>query len=372
MPAYKDETAKKNKWYYSFNYKENGKYKKKLKRGFKTKKEAEAAMMEAQNAMNKGVYVQPSKTSYKDFITSWLEDKKMNIQNSTFEQYTYFIEKFVIPHLGHMELAELSPRDIQSLYNELKAENRLSEGNIRRLHTLIKSSLNKAVQWEMLLKNPANVVETPKVTKNEVKVWDETEVKKFLEAAKESRYYEAFLISLTTGMRKGEVLGLRFIDVDEKNSTFRIVQTLENTGKAFKKGAKTQAGNRSVSVDKRTMRKVLALKEKYEAEKKASGKTYKDSGLVIRTSIGTFLSPRNLLRDFYKAIKKADVKRIKYHDLRHTHASMLLKQGVNPKIVSERLGHANIRITLDCYSHLLPNMQKDTAEAFGDSFYQED
>lgn len=370
MPVYKDENAKKNKWYYSFSYKEGGKYKKKLKRGFKTKKEAEKAMMEVQDAMNKGNYIEPSTVLYRDFIQSWINDKKTNVQKSTVETYTYLIERFVLPALGDIELSKITPRDIQSLYNDLKNNNKLGDENIRKVHTLINESLNKAFKWEMIIRNPAALVDPPKISRKEVEVWDEEEVQKFLAVAKDSRYYEAFLISLTTGMRQGEVLGLRMVDIDEKNLNFSIVQTLSHKGDEIKTGAKTQAGNRTISVDEQTMKQVLKLKERYEIEKEQAGPIYKDSGLVIRTSVGTPLSPRNLLRTFYGLIEKAGVKKIRFHDLRHTHASLLLRQGVNPKIVSERLGHANVRITLDRYSHLLPNLQKDTAAAFGQAFYK--
>ncbi|TPE65923.1 tyrosine-type recombinase/integrase [Halalkalibacterium halodurans] len=367
MPVYKDDNAKTNKWYYTINYKENGKYKKKLKRGFKTKKEAEAAMVEAQDALNKGNYIEPSKELYKDFMNTWLNDKKTNIQESTFSNYKYLVEKHILPVLGDIELRKITPRDIQSLYNNLKDQ--ISDENIRKIHTVIKDSLNRAAKWEMILKNPATLVDAPKVSKKEIEVWDEEEIKMFLEASKDSRYYCAFLLALTTGMRQGEILGLRWKDIDVDNQTISVVQTLSHSGKKLKAGAKTDAGNRKISIDSNTLEQILKLRTKYKQEMLANRPIYEDHDLVIRTSVGTPLSPRNLLRSFYSLIKKAEVKPIRFHDLRHTHASLLLKQGVNPKIVSERLGHANVRITLDTYSHLLPNLQKETAEQFGKLFY---
>src|SRR5690606_39172302 len=132
---------------------------------------------------------------------------------------------------------------------------------------------------------------------------------------------------------------------------------------------KTAAGNRKISIDENTLNQLLSLKLKYKEEKMANRPIYQDYDLVIRTSIGTPVSPRNLLRSFYSIIEKAQVRKIRFHDLRHTHASLLLKQGVNPKIVAERLGHANVKITLDTYSHLLPDLQKETADEFGKIFY---
>jgi integrase len=369
MPVYKDDNAKKNKWYYAYNYKENGKYKKKIKRGFKTKKDAEAALAEITDAMNKGTYTEPNKMLFKDFMTTWLEDKKTSVKESTFDNYKYLTESFIVPQLGDTELSMLNPRQIQSLYNDLKASGRLSADNIRKIHTIINASLDKAFKWEMISRNPAALVDAPKTEKKEVEVWDQDEINAFLNAAKESRYYQAFLLALTTGMRQGEILGLRWKDIDEENQKISIVQTLSHKGQKLNTGAKTESGNRTISIDENTLSQVMKLKHLYKQELLANRPMYKDNGLVICTSLGTPLSPRNLLRSFYSLIEKAEVKKIRFHDLRHTHASLMLKQGVNPKIVSERLGHANVRITLDTYSHLLPNLQKETAQKFGELFY---
>ncbi|WP_409174825.1 tyrosine-type recombinase/integrase [Brevibacillus fortis] len=370
MPVYKDDNAKKNPWYFAINYKENGKYKKMLRRGFKTKKEAEAAMVEAQNALNKGTFLEPSKTSYSVFMCSWLEDKKTTVKGRTLEFYTFLVNRYILPNIGEIELAKISPRDIQSLYNKLKEGGNLSDENIRKVHTIINDSLNKAFRWEMIAKNPAALVDPPKVSKKEIEVWTEEEIQKFLSAAKDSRYYCAFLLALTTGMRQGEILGLRWKDIDEDNRTISIVQTLSHDGKELSAGAKTDSGNRQISIDENTLGKILKLKHRTKVETVANRPLYNDLGLVICTSVGTPLSPRNLNRSFDSIIQKAGIRKIRFHDMRHTHASLLLKQGVNPKIVSERLGHANVRITLDTYSHLLPNLQKDTADEFGKLFYK--
>jgi integrase len=245
----------------------------------------------------------------------------------------------------------------------------LADENIRKIHTILNDSLNKAFKWEMISRNPAALVDAPKVSKKEIEVWDEEDIRKFLDAAKESRYYCAFLLALTTGMRQGEILGLRWKDIDVNNQTISIVQTLSHKGQELSVGAKTESGNRQISIDEETLSQVLRLKHLYKEEMMASRPLYKDLDLVIRTTLGTPLSPRNLLRSFYSIIDKSGVKKIRFHDLRHTHASLMLRQGVNPKIVSERLGHANVRITLDTYSHLLPNLQKETAKEFGRLFY---
>ncbi|WP_121604895.1 site-specific integrase [Virgibacillus sp. Bac332] len=194
---------------------------------------------------------------------------------------------------------------------------------------------------------------------------------KLTHVAKDSRYYHAFLLALTTGMRQGEILGLRWKDIDIENETISIVQTLSHKGQELSVGAKTNSGNRRISIDSNTLSQVLKHRTLQEEEMMVNSPVYNSQNdLVVRTSTGLPLSPRNLLRSFYSIIDKSGIKKIRFHDLRHTHASLLLKQGVNPKIVSERLGHANVRITLDTYSHLLPNLQKETVNNFSKMFYQ--
>ncbi|EQB37061.1 hypothetical protein M948_09230 [Virgibacillus sp. CM-4] len=188
-----------NKWYYSFSYKESNKHKKKLKLGFNTKKEAESAMVEAMDSMNKGTYIGPSKTLYSGFMDSWIQDKKTNVKKNTYFNYKYLVDKFIVNQLGDIELQKITPRDIQSLHNDIKEHNKLSSENLRKIHSIINNSLTKAFKWGMINKNPASLVDAPKVVKKEVEVWNQDEINKFLDKAKNSHYYHAFLLALTTG-----------------------------------------------------------------------------------------------------------------------------------------------------------------------------
>ncbi|GED34173.1 site-specific integrase [Brevibacillus centrosporus] len=370
MPVYKDDNAKKNPWYFEINYSDGGKYKKKKRRGFKTKKEAEAAMTEMQNELNKGTYVEPSKMLYASFMADWLKDKQTKVQRRTLETYSGLVNNHILPVLGHIELSKLTPRQIQDLYNTLFETGRLSDENIQKVHTIINDSLNKAVGWEMVAKNVASVLDRPKARKKEMEVWEVDEAHTFLKVAEKDRYYVAFLLALTTGMRQGEILGLRWKDVNLDTGVISITQTLSHDGKEMQVGAKTDSGNRTVAIDTETIRELRKLAKRNKIEKLEAGpELFKDHGLVISTTVGTPLTPRNLMRTFYRLIENADVKKIRFHDLRHTHATMLLKANVNPKIVAERMGWADIKM-IDRYAHVLPNIQKDTADAFGKVFFQ--
>jgi integrase len=360
-----------NTWYYVLELgKVNGKRRQKKKRGFKTKKEAQNALIEAEHTLLKnGTYIEPSKMLYKDYLHSWLDDKKTLIKESTYKTYSWLINKYIIPFLGDKEISQIRPIDIQKFYNELINKDLLSRENIQKIHSLINDSLKKAEKWELIKRNVASLVDRPKAFKKELSVWEIDEVKKFLLAARTSRYYIAFLLALTTGMRQGEILALRWKDIDFNNNTLSVKQTLSHTGNKIIPGAKTKSSLRSITLPLETVNALARHKKVIQYEKKIADVLYKDYDLVVCTNIGTPCSPRNLLRSFYSAIKKANVPRIRFHDLRHTHATLLLKQGIHPKVVAERLGHSNIRITLDTYSHVLPTMQLETANKINDLLF---
>ncbi|RJS61754.1 site-specific integrase [Bacillus sp. PK3_68] len=360
-----------NTWYYVLELgKVNGKRKQKKKRGFKTKKEAQNALIEAEHSLLKnGIFSEPSKMLYKDYLNNWLDDKKLIIKESTFKTYNWLIGRYIIPYLGHLEISKITPMDIQKFYNELINKDILSRENVQKIHSLINDSLNKAERWELVKRNVASLVDRPRAFKNELKVWDIEEVKSFLTAAQSSRYYIAFLLALTTGMRQGEILALRWKDLDFISNTVSIRQTLSHTGNKIIPGAKTRSGLRSITLPLETMSALSKQKKIVQYEKRIADLIYNDHDLIVCTNVGTPCSPRNLLRSFYSLTKKANVTRIRFHDLRHTHATLLLKEGIHPKVVAERLGHSNIRITLDTYSHVLPTMQLETANKINELLF---
>ncbi|BCA35680.1 tyrosine-type recombinase/integrase [Bacillus thuringiensis] len=369
----KDQNTK--KWYFILTHgkKEDGKPRQFKKRGFKTKQEAHKAMVELEQSLTLGTYIQPNKILYKEYLLErFLEDKMTKVKKQTLNTYRWIVEKHIIPAIGDVELTKLNPMIIQGLYNKLTKEKVLSDENIQKVHTLINDSLKKAERWGLIARNPAALVDRPKAVKKEITVWNVEEVRQFLKYAKESgRYYIAFLLALTTGMRQGEILGLRWKDVDCENGCVRITQTLSSDGKDLLPYTKTKSGSRTIDLPEET---VTALKKHWlfirgEREKNCS---YKNLDLVVCTEFGTPTHKSNIRRVFKSIIKKVGIPKIRFHDMRHTHATLLLLQGVNPKIVSERLGHADVRITLDTYSHLLPSMQKDTAIKFGEMLFGED
>lgn len=337
--------------------------------GFNTKKEAEKACAALITEIERDEYVEITKKTVADFFAEWLQGKELSVKKVTYEQYGRHINIHIVPFLGKHELMKLSRDHILKFYKHLVSEKEISPRTLFDIHNLLSRALTQATAWQMIRRNIMDTIDTPKVPKKQINVWNLEECAQFLSFSKDDRLHMAFLLALTTGMRQSEILGLRWKDVDLDAGALSVTQILDHQGKEFHVGTKTNAGSRLISIDEETVAAIKAHKRVVGIERLKLGAAYEDFDLVVPTTLGTPMGPRNVLRTFYRLIEKSGVTKIAFHDLRHTHATLLLSQGVNPKIVSERLGHANVKITLDTYSHVLPNMQKETAANFGKVFY---
>ncbi|MCP8970467.1 site-specific integrase [Ectobacillus ponti] len=337
-----------------------GKRKRKKQRGFKTKRDAEKALALVEAEVLKGTYFEPSSLLYQDHLREWFKVKKNSINIQTAEAYEGYIQRRVLPVLGHIPLAQLSPMLLQGYVSDLTEEGLASE-TVKKLYNIISNSLEHAVNMELLPSNPAKKIQLPKSKKKEMAVWDVEEIQAFLKVAREDRSYIAFHLAITTGMRRGEILGLRWKDVDLEKGMLYVRQTLSKDGKTFLTGAKTDSSVRSIKLSQETIAALKKHKARVASERLKGGAEYSNYDLVVCTAKGTPMNPENLKRTFIRLTKQADVSTIRFHDLRHTHATMLLAQGVHAKVISERLGHSNIKTTLDIYSHVLPSMQEEAA-----------
>ncbi|MCM3787891.1 site-specific integrase [Domibacillus indicus] len=345
-----------------------GKRKQKKKRGFATKKEAEKALTALLNELNERAYIEPSKQRYDDYMKAWIKEKKHDLSVQTLKAYNSYLKAHILPNLGAVPLAKLTPLHIQCFVGELRNKG-LAETTTKRIFNVVNASLNSAVKLELIKKNPASIIEKPKALAKKNAIWTVEEVSLFLKHSTSSPYYTAFLLAVTTGMRQGEILGLRWVDVDFQNECLVIKQTLTHDGKGFKEGTKSKAGNRSIGLDTTTLSALKHQRKKNMANKLAYGNTYSDHDLVICTRKGKPINPRNLLRTFNNLISKANLSQVRFHDLRHTHASLMLQQGENIKLISERLGHSSVKITLDTYSHVLPNMQQEASNRLANKLF---
>lgn len=343
------------------------------KRGFKTKREADKALDLARAEAHQGTYVKPSTQTYLEYIEDWFKDKKHALGYQTAQVMEGFITHHIIPAIGGIKMADISPTTIKRFVNVLR-QRELADSTIRRIYNIVNASLKAAAIEQVIPRNPASLLESkPKVSHKEVQVWDEVQVRHFLKIASNSktRYFMVFHLALATGMRQGEILGLRWSDVDLDRGMISIRQTLSHDGKKLKTGAKTKTSLRSISIDPKTVQLLLKHRRVILSERLHSGSEYEDNDLVICTTSGKPCSPRNVSRIWYELLKQSELPKITFHALRHTHASLLLKNNEHPKVVSERLGHSKIQMTIDLYSHLFPNMQEEAAHKLGNMLFSE-
>lgn len=367
MAITKDKNAKENPWYFTIETMENGKRKRIKRRGFKTKKEAEAVQRELLAQMKDGLNVDATKMLYADYMKEHMQDKASRISEDTLAVYQSLIDGHILPTLGNKELGQIKPRHIQDLYNDLFKNKKLSDENIQKCHTLINESLKKAEAWKMISSNPAMLVDRPKARRKEMLFWTEEECHLFLQSSIEDRYYHVFLLALATGMRQSELLGLRMKDIDFDRRTISINQTIDRK-KKIKAGTKSKSGDRMIGIDKRTAEAIRKLYRRNLQEKMLNPQLYEDNGLLFCTRFGTPVSHRNIGRTFYRLLEKANVKKIRFHDMRHTHVVMLLKGRENNTRIKERLGWSSVKM-IDRYAHVMPSMQQETADLFGNVFY---
>jgi integrase len=317
-------------------------------------------LLEQRKAVQENRVLPSQQINFSDFLDRFLSDVASHtLQPKTLSNYEYLIEKHIRPDLGKFKLAQIRPDHLQSLYSK-KLDSGLSAKTVKHIHALIRRVLNQALKWDLIYRNPAVAVTSPMVTKHPLETLTEEQAKRLLEVAQDHRWYPIYVLALTTGMRQGELLGLRWEDVNFENKTISVCQTVQSIHGRVRIGQpKTASSRRTIALSSFG----LSVLKDYKRETNREG-------LIFTTSKGTPISPRNLLRHFYKVREKAQLPDIRFHDLRHTAATFLLKENVHPKIVQEMLGHSSIILTLDTYSHIIPDIQKEAANKMDSIFHE--
>jgi integrase len=341
------------------------------------KKEAEKRLAELLHQLDTGTYIKPGKTTLAEFLQHWLKDYVWpNLAPRTAEGYDSIIRQHVIPGLGDIPLMKLTPERLQQYYSGKLANGRtdgqggLSQTTVSHHHTCLHRALSIALKWGLISRNPADAVTPPRPQRPEIQTMTENEVQTFLKTAKETPYYALFYLALFTGMRRSELLALRWCDVDLDMCEVSVSRSLHllRDGSITIRQPKTAKGNRQVALPPSA---ALVLKQ-YKDEKTARyimlGIPFQDDELIFSHDGGKFLLPDTVSHAWTKIVKRAGLKHFRMHDARHTHASILLKQNVHPKVVQERLGHATISTTLDLYSHVAPGLQEAAARHFDEVF----
>lgn len=330
-----------------------------------TKKDAEKFLTEKLRELDQGLIAENSNMPLKQYLDFWLETScKQALSINTYEEYELKINKHIKPYLGNIMLDKLKPLQIQNFYT-VKLEEGLSERTIISFHKIIHRALEQALKWQLVPNNVSNGVEKPKAKKKKIEFLNEKEINTLLKISKETRLYIPILLGVYTGMRRGEILGLTWDNIDLKNNSIKIEKTLSSTKKGLVfTDTKTETSKRTIAIPKE-LSQILKKKQVEQLKNKIRlGNLYKDNNLVCCKDSGDFINPKNFSRDFHNLLKTNNLKMIRFHDLRHSHASLLVKLGIHPKEISTRLGHSDIGITMNLYSHIYEETDIQTANAF--------
>lgn len=338
-----------------------------------TKRDAEQALREMLVALDKGTYVKPNRLTVAEYLEQWLQGYvATNTAPRTRERYEEIVRGNLIPALGSIPLPNLQPRNIQKYYaGALESGRRdgkggLSSRTVHHHHRILYEALRHAVKHGILIGNPAMAVDPPRPENKEIAWLGPGDVRLFLDSANQGLYYPAFYTAVYTGMRRGELLGLRWCDVDIDLATLSVVQTLQQlkNGQYIFRGTKSKRGRRQIALSPSLAILLREHRAQQEDTRKLLGKPIEPIDLVFSHPDGAPLRPDSLTRAFSRIVRSLGLDGIRLHDLRHAHATLMLQQGIHPKIVSERLGHSSISITLDTYSHVLPGLQEAAARRF--------
>ncbi len=311
-----------------------------------------------------GLVFDAGSTTTGEYLTRWLSDSvRGTVQGSTYRSYGRVVDGHLVPGVGRVKLAKLRPDHIRRLYRSMLDAGKATR-TVQYAHTLLKRALAQAVMDGLIPRNAAEAVRPPKLKRDEIQPLNADQVRALLDASDE-RSRALYTVAVRTGMRPGEILALRWSDVDLEAGTVQINRALSEGEFST---PKTPRSRRRISLSPATVAALKAHRKRQLEERIAKAGLWEDHGLVFPSSVGTPKSQRNLNREFKNAAKRAGLQdHFKLYDLRHTCATLLLARNIHPKYVQELLGHASIAQTLDTYSHVIPGMDGGTGGAIDEA-----
>lgn len=346
----------------------------------KTEKEVKDKKLKVLSQIQNGDYTEPTKITVEQWLHTWLWDyKKMKIQNTTFQSYEYIIRIHILPSLGKKQLTKLKAEDLQRLYNNKLNSGRfdkkggLSNRTVKYIHIIMRQALSQAIKNNLLTRNVAEATTPPKLVKKEMRVLTIEEQEKFINAIGNERLRALFILAPSCGARQGELLALKWDDIDFEKNTIRInetvkrVKTFDNSKSKTKvvfKIPKTPSSNRVINIPQLVMHEICKHKMHQNEEKLKTGSEYIDNNLVFCTDIGKPLDTSNLMRVYKRILKRSGIntRGVTFHTLRHVFGSRLNDLNIDPKTIQTLMGHSSIKTTMDIYVHASQEKQKDAAD----------
>jgi integrase len=334
----------------------------------KTREEVRLKLAKAMADRDGGLIFDAGNLTVGEYMDRWLSDSvRGTVRVSTYERHDGIIRTHIKPTLGRIKLKSLAPTHVRGLHRE-KLDSGLAPSTVRKIHSTLHKALSQAVSDGLIPRNAA-AVKAPRPDPEEMHPLSADEARALLKVAHGERFEALYMLAITTGLRRGELLGLRWRDVDLEYGVLRVGRALVREGGRYRLGeTKTKRGHRSIRLASQAMSALVAHRKRQLEERMRLAGLYEDHDLIFATQKGTPLNPENLVkRSFKPLLEWAGLPEIRFHDLRHTCATLLLGRGVHPKLVQELLGHATIAMTLDTYSHFLPSMGDQTARAMEDT-----
>ncbi|RWM08943.1 site-specific integrase [Mesorhizobium sp.] len=363
-------------------YDEAGKRRRKWHSFSGTKRGAQEECARLITEMKHGTYVEPTRQTVAEFLDEWLTFIKPSVAPKTFERYAEICRKGLVPLIGAVILAKLKTDKIDAAFTdaltkprtdhrkrkegeELKPLPPLAPRTVHHFRRVLIKALGQAVTWDRLSRNPATATTPPKVERKKMLAYDAAQTAQLIEELRLTRMFIPMLLAVKCGLRRGEILALRWrhVELGDNLRLLSIVESAEQTNDGVRYKEPKSGRARTVALSAATVAELKAHRTRQAEEQLKLGIRPEADSFVVAQVDGQPLQPRSLTHEWIRVLGKTKLPRIRFHDLRHTHASQMLSAGVHPKVASERLGHSTIGITLDLYSHVMPGMQADAAEA---------
>ncbi len=329
----------------------------------RTRPEVSQKLAAALKARQDGLPAISERQTIRQYLGHWLESTRPSLRPKTWLRYEQLLRLHVVPEIGNVRLVRLTPQHLQKLYAG-RLEAGLSPASVVQLHAVLRRALGRAARWDLVTRNVAGLVTPPRLERREMSTLSPEQARSLLDAADGDRLEALYTLAVTTGMRQGEILALRWREVDLDGGSLQVKATLQRNHEGFVFAEpKTAHSRRQVALAGAVVRGLHRHRVRQAEERLQIGTAWEDNDLVFANEVGRPIEATNLRnRSFWPLLKRAALPRIRFHDLRHTAATLLLGEGMHPKIVSEMLGHSKIAITLDLYSHVTPTMQRQAAE----------
>lgn len=338
---------------------ENGKRQRKAYYGA-TRREVQRRLVAAQRDLQTGVAPSNERLTVETFLGQWIRDATPTLRPRTVERYGQIVTTHIVPTLGRVPIARLTPQQVQALLTA-KGED-LAPATVVYIRAVLRRALTQAVRWGIAPRNVAAMVDPPRIIRREIRPLTPDEARRLLDGVRGDRLEALYAVALALGLREGEAFGLGWDDVDFDNATLTVSHALlRMKGRLELVEPKTARSRRTIALPRRVVAVLRAHRARQLEDRFVAGPGWQEWGLVFATEIGTPLHRSDVLHALHRHLAAADLPTMRFHDLRHACASLLLAQGVHPRVVMETLGHSTIGQTMDTYTHVLPVLQRDAA-----------